>query len=171
MTSSFESLVYRVNFLLRIDEAGGKLRERLRSLLCPQIQRERLESLFARNRRFGTTLRAIWQIQVLKLALIERGFDAGFQLVREFTLLQDRRKNRLATCDKIAEVSELLFDVTDLNLVEVSGRLFAIAGDKRYGSALIKQLNNGRKTAHGYVERLADVKQNFGRARFFFGHS
>src|SRR5260370_814548 len=118
MTSSFESLVYRVNFLLRIDEAGGKLRERLRSLLCPQIQREKLESLFARNRRFGTTLRAIWQIQVLKLALIERGFDAGFQLVRELTLLQDRRKNRLATCDKIAEVSELLFDVTDLNLEE-----------------------------------------------------
>ena len=98
------------------------------------------------------------------------GFDAGFQLVGQLALLGDGGKDRFAARDQIAEVGELFFDVADLHFVEIAGGLLAIARDERHGAAVVQQLDDRDQAAHGNVEGLRNVQQNFRGETFQFRH-
>ena len=70
--------------------------------------------------------------------------------------------------DQIAEVGQLFFDVADLHFVEIAGGLLAIARDERHGSAVVEQFDDGDQAAHGEIERLGDVKEDFRGRGFWF---
>ena len=55
----------------------------------PEVERQRLQSFFARDGRFGAALGLVRKIQVFQLALVERLFDARLQLSGELALFLD----------------------------------------------------------------------------------
>ena len=109
MSRTFERIVDAGDLLLRVDEARRKLVQRLRSnLLIPQVIGQRLQSLVARNRRLGSPLGAIRQVEILQFGAIKRRLDLGLQLFGELALLGDGRENRGATTLQLAQVGDFL---------------------------------------------------------------
>ena len=90
----------------------------------------------------------------------------GLQLVGELALLEDGGEDRLAAADEIAEVGELLFDVADLDLVESSGGLLAIARDEGDGAAFVEQLDDRTREARGILRVWAMCRRMAGESCF-----
>jgi hypothetical protein len=166
-----ERLLRRVDALLGVDERRGQRFERqLARDLRPEVIGQRFEALLARDGRLRAALRLVGQVEIFELALVERLLDARFQFVGELALLGDGGENRLAPVGEFAEVAELLFDVADLDLVEIARGFLAVTGDKRHGAALVEQLDHGHQAAHRHVQRLGDVNQDFGSERLAIRH-
>ena len=139
-------------------------------MLCPQVLRQRLQSLFTGDGCLCAPLWLVGEIQVFQFVPLERGFNPGFQLVGQFSLFTDGSKNRLAPIDKLAEIGQLLLDGTNLNLVEITSGLFAVARNERNSAAIIQQFRHGNESSHRYVEAPRNMKNDFGRECFVFAH-
>ena len=168
---AFQGLFGTGDALFRTDEVSGEQFERfVRRLLCPEIKGKRLQPLFACDDRFRAALGPIGQVEVFQFALVEGGLDSGFQLLGELSLLGDRGNDRLAPRDQIAEVGESFLDVADLDFVEISRRLLAIASNEWNGSALVEQFYDGNEAAHWDVESLGNLEQQLGRKGLSVSH-
>ena len=90
---AFERFFDGGDALFGVDEGGGEFGERLRGgLLVPEVVGERLQAFFARDGGLGAALGLVGQVEIFELALVERGFDAGLQLVGELALLVQWRR-------------------------------------------------------------------------------
>ena len=69
------------------------------------------------------------------------GKDAVAQRVRQLALFLDRAQHGLAAVFEFAEVSQLLFNGPDLNLIQIPGRFLEIARDERHSAAFIQKLD------------------------------
>jgi hypothetical protein len=130
-------------------------------LLRPQVLRQRLQALFARDGGLGAALGLVGQIEIFELALVERGFDARLQFVGQLALLGNGGQNGFAAVGEIAEVGQLLFDVANLHFVQIAGGLLAVARDERHRAAVVQQFDHGDQPAQGQIQGLCDVKKNF----------
>ena len=163
MARAFERLTNAGDALLLTDECGGEDVERIGArLLRPQVQRERLQAFLTGDGRLGAALGLVGQVEIFEFAFVERGLDAGFQLIGQLALLGDGGENRFAARRQIAEVTQFLFDVADLDLVQVAGGFLAIARNEGNGAALVEQFDYGYEAAHRHVQNLRDVDQDFG---------
>ena len=145
-------------------KVGGECLQRVAGrLLSPEIGGERLQAFFAGDRGLGAALGLVGQIEIFQFALVERGLDAGLQLVGQLALLGDGGQDGLAASHQLAEVAELLFDVADLDLVEVAGGFLAVAGDEGHGAALVEQSDHGDEALHGDLKHAGNVHQKIGR--------
>ena len=95
--------------------------------------------------------------------MFERLIDTRLQLVGQLALLLDGGEDGLFARDQLAKVEQLLFDGADLDLVQVAGRLFAVAGDEGDGGAFVEKLDGGHQPFHGHLERAGNVNQKIGR--------
>ncbi len=160
---AFQRVGHTGNAFFRADERCGKNFQRIGpGLLRPQVKRERLQAFFAGDGRLGAAFGLVGQIKIFEFALVERRLDARFQLAGKFALLGDGGKNRLAARCQVAEVAQLLFDVADLDFVQVAGGLFAVARNEWHGAAFVEQFDHGDQSANGDIEDLRDVDQDFG---------
>ena len=64
--------------------------------------------------------------------------------------------------------SKLLFDGADLDLVQITRRLLAVASDERNCGAFVQQLDCGHQPLHGDLQRPGNVEQKIGRKRLEF---
>ena len=78
-------------------------------------------------------------------------------------------ENGLLAGNQLAEVEQLLFDGADLDLVQVAGRLLAVASDERDRGAFVEELHGGQQALHGHRSR-GGVNQEIGRKRLKFRH-
>ena len=88
-------------------------------------------------RRFGL----YGQIQVFHLGFLARGFDPLAQLRGQFSLLLDGFEHRDLALLQLAEVGELFLNRPDLHLVQFTGLLLAVAGDKGHRGPFLQQFN------------------------------
>ncbi len=140
VAGAFQGILDGSYFLFWIDERGSVIADGLSTgLLSPKIVGEGLEAAIASDRGFGPPLRTVRKVEIFQLGLVEGGLDAGLELVAELALLKDRAKDSFATADELSKVAELVFDVADLYLVEIAGRLFAIACDEGNGAPFVEQ--------------------------------
>ena len=168
---AFESLVYRGHAQLRIDKAGCEYLQRLGGILLrPEIRGQRLQALFAGDGGLGAALGLVRKVQVFELALVQSGFDARLELVGELALFGDGGQDGFAPVHNVAEVGEVLLDGENLHFIQVAGGLLAIACDKRHSSTVVEQFDDGDQPVHGQVQRLSDVKKNFGGEVFCVLH-
>ena len=101
--------------------------------------RQRFQAGFLGNLRLGAALLLVRQVQVFEARLVGGKLDGGAQLRREFALLVDVGEDRSAPVFELTQVSQALFEQTQLVVVEAAGDLLAIAGDEGHGGAFIEQ--------------------------------
>ena len=112
---------------------------------------------------WGAALWLIGQVEILKLALLQSGFNARSEFGRQFALLLDGSQDGCAAILQVSEVSQLLRDGSNLNLVQISGGFFPVAGDERDSAAFIQKPDASDEPLHGNLEGFRDMKENFWR--------
>jgi hypothetical protein len=127
---------------------------------------EGLQAAIAGDGGLGASLGARGEVQVFELRLVEGGFYASLEVVGELALLEDGGEDSLAATDEVAEIGKLLLDVADLDLVEVAGGLFAIAGDEGHSPTLVEQADDGCEGMKREVKGLGDMLR-ISRERIF----
>ena len=168
---AFERLLHAGDAFFGIDERRGKCFERRAGrLLIPEIVRERLQAFFARDHGLGAALGLVREVEIFQLALVEGLLDTRLQLVGQLALFLNGGEDGLLARNQLAEIEQLFFDGADLDLVEVAGRLLAVAGDEGDGGAFVEELDRGEQALHGDLERAGNVNQEIGRKRLKFGH-
>ena len=146
---AFQSFVHTGDAALFIHKLRGKGAERHRGvLLCPQVLRQGLQALFPGNGRLGAPLGFERQVQVLEFVFVESCLDARLQFIGKLALLRDGGEDGFAPVCEIAEIRQLLLDGADLHLVEIAGRLLAIARDEGDRAAVVQQFDNGADSAN-----------------------
>src|SRR5262249_28236129 len=149
---------------------GGQSGEGRCAGLIPEELRERLQSVFTRNGRFGAAIRLVGQIEVLELGLLQNGFDFCFELRSELALLGDGGEHGFAAVFELAEVLELLLNIPDLNFVKIAGYFFAIPRNERHGRAAVEEFDYGSHPLEGNVQQLGDVEEYGGGKSLEFSH-
>ena len=84
-------------------------------------------------RRLGLYGRYMSSSALLRLGRFDRSAP---KLVGQFALLLDRRQNRHAPLFQFAQIQQPFFQLTQLGIVQIAGRLLAIARDEGHGRAL-----------------------------------
>src|SRR5439155_26115729 len=97
--------------------------------------------------------------QVFKLILLQRRFNLGFQLRSELALVGDGCQDSGAPVLQFTEVRKLLLDRPDLDFIEITGGLFAIACDKRHGRTLVEKGDGGGKAFERHCDLPRDMKE------------
>src|ERR1700761_2863581 len=165
--ASFEGLVDGVDAELRVEECSRENFQRIGGrLLVPEVLRQRLQALFAGHGRLGAALGLVGGIEVFELALVQRGFDPGLELIRQLALLGNGSEDGRAAILKLAEVGQLFLDIANLDLIEIAGGLFAVAGNERYSSAIIQQFDDSHQSADRQIQGLGNVDEDFRGKRF-----
>ena len=121
--------------------------------LRQDVLRERPQALVARDRRPGLAARPVRRVQILELGLGLGRAQLGLELRRQLALLGDRREDRGPAGLELDDVRPLLLDRADLDLVEPTGALLAVAGDERDRVALVEHRHHRRDGARREPER------------------
>ncbi len=143
--------------LRRVHERRG-LRERIpRVGLREDALRERLEAALPRDHGARAALGLEGQVQVLERGLDPAPLDLRAQRGRQLSLAIDLREDRGAALVKLGVVAVLLFDGSDLHLVELSGLFLTVARDEGDAGAFGEQLGDGAHAGHRERELLGDA--------------
>ena len=122
VTRSFERFVHAADAFFGADKSRCEFGEwHGRRFLRPQVQCERFEALLARDSGFGAAFGFVGQVQVFQFAFVECGEDAVAQVVRQLSLFLNRSEHGVAAIFEFTEVSQLLFNRTYLDLVQIAG--------------------------------------------------
>jgi hypothetical protein len=125
---------YFVEFHVLAGDVSDFVEWRTCHLLIPEIVRERFQTLFPRDHGFGAALGIVWKIKIFQLALIHSSIDARLHVAGQLTLFLNGSEDGLFTGHQLAKIEKLLFDGTNLDLVEVTGCFLAVASDLWKGS-------------------------------------
>ncbi|MBV6390352.1 MAG: hypothetical protein JNIBNLAF_02026 [Nitrosomonas europaea] len=112
---------------------------RVECVVCQKRIRQRLQSSFTCDLCPGTTLRPVRQINIFQKLPGSSLIDDMTQFIGELALLLDRSQDNLPSCFQLTQISQPLFQQSQLCIVQVTGRLFAISRNKGYGCPLIQQ--------------------------------
>ena len=104
---------------------------------------QRQQPGFQRDLRLGAAFWFVRQVQVFQAGLVFGMTDRVQQLRRHLVLLIDRRDDRGAPFLQLAQVAQALFQQPQLHIVQLAGRLLAVARDERHGRTLVEQRNGG----------------------------
>ena len=115
---------------------------------------QRLQPAFARYGRPCPPLGLVRQVNILQLYGFPARFDAFAKFVGQFALLPDRREDGLFACFEFGEFVQLLLDGPDLQFVERTGRLLAVAADKGDRRAVAQQAYRALHLPEGDSESL-----------------
>lgn len=105
---------------------------------------------------------AYTEIKVFEFAAVERRLDARFQLLGEFALFQNRRKDRLFARFEFAEVEELLLNRADLHFIQIARGFLTVTRDEGHRRAFVEHFDRGEQAFHGHLEQRRDMKKNIG---------
>src|SRR6516162_29901 len=97
------------------------------------------EARFARDLSFRPPLRPIGQIKIFEPRLAVRGLDCMLECGVEFSLLTDAVEDNGPTLVQLAQIPKSLLERTQLGVIERSGRLLSVAGNKGHGRSAIEQ--------------------------------
>ena len=112
------------------------------------------EPMFAGNLGSGAPAWFVGQVYIFEFGRIPARVDTLAQLVGQFPLLADGRKNRLLAFVQFAQPVVSLFDIPDLYLVERAGSLLAVAADEGNGGTAVEQLDGLGYLRFGNTQRL-----------------
>ena len=160
MPCAFQSFLRRRHAFVGIDETCSELAERRRVLLIPEELRQRLESLLARDGRFGPSLGLVGKIEIFEIAFFQCRFEARLELRSEFPLLFDGRQHGLAAVLQLTEILQLLLDSANLDLVQVSGGFLTITREEGNRAAVVQQPDRGGQAPQRNVQLPGNVKKN-----------
>ena len=118
---------------------------------------EGLEALLLRDLGARAALRLVRLVDIFEGALLPARGDLFAKAVRKLALFVDGLQYGLFAGLQLGVVFKTVFDLADGDFVEVAVGLFAVAGDKRHGSALGEKFFDGRYLAGGRLRRDGDL--------------
>ncbi len=122
-----------------VDEVGGvHLRRGQRLMLQPDIVRQRLQALVARDARLGPPLPPERQIEVFQLGLVENTLDAVAQFGSELLQFGDVLEHGVAPVGEGGEIVVALLNPLQLLLIEIAGVVLAIVRGEGHRGALVE---------------------------------
>src|SRR5882762_6181562 len=104
---------------------------------------QRLEARFARNLSLRPPFRPIGQIEILEPRLAVRRVDRLLERSVEFSLLTDAVEDSGPTLVQLAQIPQPFLERAQLGVVERSGRLLPVAGNKGHSRSTIEQRDGG----------------------------
>ena len=110
-------------------------------VLLLQFVGQRLQAPLYGHGGAGAAFGFVGEVEVFELGHGGGGIDLRLQLGGELALLADGGKDGFAPFVKLFKPDEKVADGGNLYFVEAAGGLFAIAGDERYGGALLQELD------------------------------
>ena len=154
------------HLLVRIDEACG---DGLRIVFGLRQQQfgQGLQSGFLGDLGLGAALRLERQVDVFQTSLAVGGKDRSLQRRVELTLFADRIEDGGATRFKLTQVSQALFEVAQLRVIEAARHLLAVPGDKGNGCPAVEQRNGRFDLLVPYAEFLRNLAENVRHAKPF----
>ena len=123
---------------------------------------EGLEALLLRDLGARAALRLVRLVDIFEGALLPARGDLFAKAVRKLALFVDGLQYGLFAGLQLGVVFKTVFDLADGDFVEVAVGLFAVAGDKRHGSALGEKFFDGSYLARGRADLGDHPVQYFG---------
>src|SRR6266446_7566346 len=152
-------------------ECGGRINHTLarfdipashlfRALVGPREKRlcQRLETRFACDLSLRPPFGPIGQIEILETCLAIRRLDRLLEHGVELSLLTDAFEDRGATLVQVAQISQPLLERTQLGVIERSGRLLPVAGNKGHGRSAVEQRDGGSDLLLADAQFLSDAQ-------------
>ena len=154
--------------LAGVDERGGA-GVRVLGRIGQEPVGQWFEPRLAGDLGLGPALGLVGEIQVLQALLGVRRLNVRAQFRGELALLGDAREDAGPPLGELAEIDQALLQVAELGVIEATGDLLAVAGDKGHRSALVQQpdgrlylVGAGRDfLANGLGDGLHGVRRSF----------
>ena len=124
--------------LVGVDKGCGLLLG-IKGRIIKQSVGERLQTGLNGNLALGTALGLVGQVQVFKAGFGVGLADIALQFGAQLTLLGDARQHRAAAVFQLTQITQALFQITQLGVVQTAGYLLAITGNKRNAGPLVQQ--------------------------------
>ena len=126
------------NLVFFVQVAGGQF-FRVLGRIVQQTVGQRFQAGFPGNLGAGAALGFVGQIEIFQPGLGVGGLDGLFQFRGELVLLGDAFQDGLATLFHLAQVTQPIFQVTQLGVVQAVGDFFTVTGDKGDGGTVVEQ--------------------------------
>ena len=131
---------------------GRLLRQRAGALLGKEQLRQRLQALLPGDGGPGTALGLIGAVQILNLGQGGSAVNGGSQFLRQLALLGNGMLHRLAAVGHIAQILQAVGQIAQRGVVHGAVQLLTVAGDERYGIALVQKRDHILHIVEGLVE-------------------
>ena len=121
-----------------IDKGGGLLFGVQRRIIKQGVS-QRLQSRLDGNLALGPALGLVRKVKVFEAGLGIGVTDITLQLGAELALLGDARQYRTAAVFQFTQITQALFQIAQLGVVQAAGHLLAVTGNKRNAGPLVQQ--------------------------------
>jgi hypothetical protein len=138
-----------------VDEAGGQGFRHLGGVL-QQAQGQGLQPRLPGDLGLGAALGLEGEIEVLQALLGVRRQDFGLEFGAQLALLLDAPQNQVAPLFQFPQIAQALLQQAQLDVIQATGDLLAIAGDEGYRGPLVEQTDGGGYLLRARRQFLAD---------------
>ena len=143
VASALQGLLNAADALFLVHIVHSRLlRQGAGFLLGKQQLRQRLQSLFPGNSGAGTALGLIGAVQILNLGQGGGAVNGGSQFLRQLALLGNGVFYRFTAVGQIAQILQAIGQIAQGGVVHGTVQLLTVAGDERYGVALVQKCDH-----------------------------
>ena len=150
--------------LIRVDKLVG-LNLWIERRIFKQRIGQRFQSRLDGDLRLGAALLFVGQIKVFKTRLAVGEQQRLFQHVGHLALLFDGGDDADPTLFQLTQVTEALFEIAHLCVVQSAGHFFTITRDKRHRGPFVEQSNSGDNLRFTRVEFLCNALFDAGQSK------
>ena len=153
---AFEHRFHIGKTLLGVDESlGFLLRRELR--VAEQRIGQLAKAGFEGDLALGAALLLVGQVEVFEAGLGVGEVDLALELGGQLALFLDAGEDRDAAVVQLAQVTQALFQVAQLGIVEAAGDFLAVAGDEGNGGAFVEQRHGGGDLLRAHAQLVGDT--------------
>ena len=139
---------------------GGGLDQRVERGVGEQAVGQRLDAGLAGDHALGAAPRLEGQVEVFQLLLGRRRLDRRPQIGRELALLVDALQHGGAALLELAQVTQPRFQIAQLGVIEVVGRLLAVARDEGHRGPAVEQFDGSVDLGRPNLQLGGDLQQD-----------
>ncbi len=142
--------------LLGVDEALGLLLWR-KVRVAEQRIGQLAKAGFEGDLALGAALLLVGQVEVFEAGLGVGEVDLALEFGGQLALFLDAGEDRDAALVQLAQVTQALFQVAQLGIVEAAGDFLAVAGDEGNGGAFVEQRHGGGDLLRAHAQLVGDT--------------